>query len=86
MDETVIEDADADALRDAIHAFKIIQSDAQLLAFQSTMGKGVDRRLEWHHLVSNEVKSSMSKQEATRQRFVCTIICLLSGITKSHAT
>lgn len=74
LKETTEGNPDAEFLTEAIEAIKKLQTIAQLWTFQSAMGKGPTGKLEWHNLVSEEVRNSLSKQEAKRQK--CVPCCL----------
>lgn len=65
--ETVEGNPDRDFLVEAANAIKGLQTGAQLLTFQSAMGKGPGSKLEWHDLVSKEIRLSIPKDEAKRQ-------------------
>lgn len=58
---------DAEFLKEAIEAIKKLQTVAQLWTWQSAMGKGPSGKLEWHNLVSEEVRLALPKKEAKRQ-------------------
>jgi hypothetical protein len=68
--ETVDGNPDKEFLTEAMNAIKSLQTGAQLLTFQSSMGKGPGSKLEWHDLVSKEVRLSIPKDEAKRQSCV----------------
>ncbi|KAI0358188.1 Dbl-like domain-containing protein [Trametes cingulata] len=72
--ETTEGNPDIDFLREAINAIKKLQSVAQLWTWQSAMGKGPSGKLEWHNLVSDEVRASLSKQEVKRQNIIFEVI------------
>lgn len=68
--ETTIGNPDADFLLKSIEAIKNLHSSAQLRTFQSAMGKGPTGKWEWHDLVSEDLRKSMTKEEAKRQAYV----------------
>ncbi|KAK2462748.1 hypothetical protein APHAL10511_005266 [Amanita phalloides] len=72
--ETEKDNPDVDFLREAIEAFKNLQSVAQLRTFQTAMGKGAPGKWEWHDLVSQEVRQTFTKQEAKRQAIIFELI------------
>ncbi|EMD39100.1 hypothetical protein CERSUDRAFT_47353 [Gelatoporia subvermispora B] len=72
--ETTEGNPDADFLGEAIEAIKKLQTVAQLWTFQSSMGKGPAGKLEWHQLVSEEVRKSLPKKEAKRQSIIFELI------------
>ncbi len=53
--ETVQGDADADYLKEASESIRKLLTVAQVRAFQSSKGRGLAGRHEWHDLVSAEV-------------------------------
>ena len=53
--ETVQGDADADYLQEASESIRKLLTVAQVRAFQSSKGRGLAGRHEWHDLVSAEV-------------------------------
>lgn len=65
--ETVHGNPDGDYLTEAIDAINNLQSVAQLRTFQSAMGRGVTGKLEWHNLVADDIRKSLSKQTCKRQ-------------------
>ena len=65
--ETTEGNPDVDFLKEAIEAIKKLQTVAQLYTFQSAMNKGPSGKLEWHNLVSEEVRKAMPKKESKRQ-------------------
>ncbi len=68
--ETAHGNPDGDFLLEAIDAIKNLQSVAQLRTFQSAMGRGAPGKWEWHDLVSNELRQSLTKDECKRQSCV----------------
>lgn len=66
--ETTEGNPDAEFLKEAIEAIKKLQNIAQLWTFQSAMGKGPTGKLDWHNLVSEDVRLSLSKHESKRQK------------------
>jgi hypothetical protein len=65
--ETEASNPDGDDLREAIDVIRDLHNVAQLLTFQSAMGKGRTSKWEWHNLVSQEVKQGFSREEIHRQ-------------------
>lgn len=61
---------DADFLQEAIHAIRKLSGAAHVRTFQTAMLRGPTAKLEWHDLVSSEVRDTMTKQEVTRQSSV----------------
>ena len=74
FNETAEGNPDADFLLEAIQAIRKLQSVSQLRTFQAAMGKGPTGRLEWHELVSEEVRTTMTKQEQKRQAYVAVFL------------
>ncbi|KAK0214906.1 CNH domain-containing protein [Armillaria fumosa] len=72
--ETAHGNPDGDFLLEAIEAIKNLQSVAQLRTFQSAMGRGVPGKWEWHDLVSNELRQSLTKDECKRQSIIFELI------------
>ncbi|THH28375.1 hypothetical protein EUX98_g5825 [Antrodiella citrinella] len=72
--ETTEGNPDAEFLKEAIEAIKKLQSISQLWTFQSAMGKGPTGKLDWHNLVSEEVRLALPKQEAKRQNIIFELI------------
>ncbi|KZT25369.1 Dbl-like domain-containing protein [Neolentinus lepideus HHB14362 ss-1] len=72
--ETAEGNPDADFLMEAIQAIKNLQTVAQLLTFQSAMGKGPTGKFEWHNLVSDEYRNSLPKKESKRQMIIFELI------------
>ena len=66
--ETTEGNPDIEFLREAIDAIKKLQTVAQLWTWQSAMGRGPTGKLEWHNLVSEEVRQTLSKTEIKRQK------------------
>lgn len=64
---TVEGNPDGDFLLEAIQAIKQLQSVAQLRTFQAAMCKGPTANMEYHHLITDEDKESMPRQELKRQ-------------------
>ena len=81
FNETAEGNPDADFLLEAIQAIRKLQSVSQLRTFQAAMGKGPTGRLEWHELVSEEVRTTMTKQEQKRQAYV-TVFLTPSSLAK----
>ncbi|KAI0794364.1 Dbl domain-containing protein [Fomes fomentarius] len=72
--ETTEGNPDGEFLQEAIEAIKKLQTVAQLWTWQSAMGKGPTGKLEWHNLVSEEVRKSLSKTEVKRQNIIFEVI------------
>ncbi|CAL1714491.1 unnamed protein product [Somion occarium] len=72
--ETTDGNPDAEFLKEAIEAIKKLQTIAQLWTFQSSMGKGPAGKLEWHNLVSEEIRKALPKKEAKRQNIIFELI------------
>jgi hypothetical protein len=68
--ETADGNPDKDFLSEAIEAMKNLQGIAQLRTFQSAMGRGPTGKFEWHSLVPEDVRASISKEESKRQASV----------------
>ena len=66
--ETTDGNPDIEFLREAIAAIKKLQTVAQLWTWQSAMGKGATGKLEWHNLVAEDVRNTLSKTEIKRQK------------------
>ena len=66
-EETPDDNLDTKALGKAVDAIKKLQRVVQLWTFQSAMNQGESGLLEWHDLVSEEVRKALPKKEATRQ-------------------
>lgn len=67
LNDTEKENADAEYLAEAMASIQNLHAVAQLRTFQSAMCRGNSAKLEWHNLVSAEVRDGMSKQEVKRQ-------------------
>jgi len=65
--ETAEGNPDVDFLTEAAQAFKSMQVVCQLQTFQHAMCKGPTGKYEWHNLVSDDVRSGISKAEQKRQ-------------------
>jgi hypothetical protein len=65
--ETDAENPDRDYLAEAVHAITNLQTTAQLLTFQASMGKGAAGKLQWHDLVAEPLRASIPKAETKRQ-------------------
>jgi RHO1 GDP-GTP exchange protein 1/2 len=74
MKETTEGNPDAYYLAQAVESIRNLQNDAQLLTFQTAMGKGPTGIWEWHDIVSNDVRESLSKAEAKRQSYVSFVL------------
>ncbi|TCD61525.1 hypothetical protein EIP91_008286 [Steccherinum ochraceum] len=72
--ETTEGNPDAEFLKEAIEAIKKLQSIAQLWTFQSAMGKGPTGKLDWHNLVSEDVRLALPKAETKRQNIIFELI------------
>ncbi|KZT00585.1 Dbl domain-containing protein [Laetiporus sulphureus 93-53] len=72
--ETTEGNPDADFLKEAIEAIKKLQTVAQLWTWQSAMGKGPTGKLEWHNLVSEEIRKGLPKKEGKRQSIIFELI------------
>ncbi|KAI0924365.1 hypothetical protein AcW2_005263 [Taiwanofungus camphoratus] len=72
--ETTDGNPDADFLKEAIEAIKKLQTVSQLWTWQSAMGKGPTGKLEWHNLVSEEIRTSLPKKETKRQSIIFELI------------
>ena len=68
--ETAEGNPDGEFLMEAVQAFKNLQSASLLQTFQHAMCRGPTAKFEWHNLVSEEVRATISKAEQKRQRFV----------------
>ena len=67
LNDTEKENADTEYLTEAMQSIRNLQSVAQLRTFQSAMCRGSSGKLEWHNLVSTEIRDGLSKQEVKRQ-------------------
>ncbi|CCO29888.1 Rho1 guanine nucleotide exchange factor 1 [Rhizoctonia solani AG-1 IB] len=74
LHDTEKENADAEYLSEAMASIQNLHSVAQLRTFQSAMCRGNSAKLEWHNLVSAEVRDGMSKQEVKRQSVIFELI------------
>ncbi|KAG8687195.1 hypothetical protein FRC09_013647, partial [Ceratobasidium sp. 395] len=74
LGDTEKENADAEYLAEAMQSIRNLHSVAQLRTFQSAMCRGNSGKLEWHNLVSAEVRDGMSKQEVKRQSVIFELI------------
>ncbi|CAE6417885.1 unnamed protein product [Rhizoctonia solani] len=74
LHDTEKENADAEYLSAAMASIQNLHSVAQLRTFQSAMCRGNSAKLEWHNLVSAEVRDGMSKQEVKRQSVIFELI------------
>ncbi|KAI0714198.1 Dbl-like domain-containing protein [Cerioporus squamosus] len=72
--ETTEGNPDIEFLKEAITAIKKLQTVAQLWTWQSAMGKGPTGKLEWHNLVPEEARQSLSKHEIKRQNIIFEVI------------
>ncbi|KAG9075486.1 hypothetical protein FS749_012835, partial [Ceratobasidium sp. UAMH 11750] len=74
LNDTEKENPDAEYLTEAMQSIRNLHSVAQLRTFQSAMCRGNSGKLEWHNLVSAEVRDGMSKQEVKRQSVIFELI------------
>ncbi|KAF8645045.1 hypothetical protein AX16_008106 [Volvariella volvacea WC 439] len=74
LKETADGNPDADFLAEAINALKNLQNVAQLRTFQSTMGRGITSKWEWHDLVSPDVIHKISPIQMKRQSIMWELI------------
>ncbi|KAF8990664.1 Dbl-like domain-containing protein [Cyathus striatus] len=65
---------DKEFLKEAVEAIKNLYGVAQLLTFQSAMGKGAPGKFEWHDLVAPEIRETFTKKEAKRQAIIFELI------------
>ncbi|GJJ11168.1 hypothetical protein Clacol_005400 [Clathrus columnatus] len=65
---------DADFLQEAIQAIRKLSGVAHVRTFQTAMLRGPTAKLEWHDLVSSEIRESMTKQEVTKQSQIFELI------------
>ena len=65
--ETSEGNPDAEFLLAATQAIRNLQTVSQLRTFQAAMCKGPTNKYEWYDLVPEEIRSTISKQEAKRQ-------------------
>src|SRR6266436_3284620 len=68
--ETVQGNPDVDYLQEASESIRKLSTVAQLRTFQSSMGRGLAGRNEWHDLVSAEFREHIPKKEFKRQSYV----------------
>ena len=66
--ETAEGNPDVDYLIEAVQAFRNLQAVCVLETFQHEMCRGPTAKLEWHDLVSEDVRATISKSEQKRQR------------------
>jgi hypothetical protein len=66
--ETAEGNPDVDYLNDAVQAFRSLQAACVLETFQHAMCRGPTAKLEWHDLVSEDVRATISESEQKRQR------------------
>ena len=66
--ETAEGSPDVDYLNEAVQAFRSLQAACVLETFQHAMCRGPTAELEWHDLVSEDVRASISESEQKRQR------------------
>jgi RHO1 GDP-GTP exchange protein 1/2 len=59
---------DVDYLTEAVKAFRDLQAACVLEAFQHAMCRGPTAELEWHDLISEDVRATINKSEQKRQR------------------
>jgi hypothetical protein len=72
--ETAEGNPDADFLMEAVQSFKNLQAACVLQTFQHAMCRGPSGKLEWHNLVSDEVRAGISKGEQKRQSIIFELI------------
>ncbi|TBU24200.1 Dbl-like domain-containing protein [Dichomitus squalens] len=72
--ETTDGNPDVEFLKEAIAAIKKLQTVAQLWTWQNAMGRGPTGKLEWHNLVPEDVRASLSKHEVKRQNIIFEVI------------
>lgn len=65
--ETAEGNPDIEFLKEAVEAMRNLQGIAQLKTFQTAMGKGPTGKFEWHHLVPEDARNGIKKEEAKRQ-------------------
>ena len=66
--ETAEGNPDMDYLVEAVQSFKNMQAACTLETFQHAMCRGPTSKLEWHNLMSEEIRAGISKSEQKRQR------------------
>jgi hypothetical protein len=66
--ETAEGNPDVDYLVEAVQAFRNLQAACVLETFQHAMCRGPTAKLEWHNLMSEDVRAGISKSEQKRQR------------------
>ena len=66
--ETAEGNPDVDYLNEAVQAFRSLQAACVLETFQLAMCRGPTAELEWHDLVSEDVRATISESEQKRQR------------------
>jgi hypothetical protein len=66
--ETAEGNPDVDYLNEAVQAFRSLQAACVLETFQHAMCRGPTAKLEWHDLVSEDVRATISESEQKRQR------------------
>jgi hypothetical protein len=66
--ETAEGNPDVDYLNEAVQAFRNLQAACVLETFQHAMCRGPTAKLEWHNLMSDDVRANISKSEQKRQR------------------
>jgi len=68
--ETAEGNPDVDFLKEATGVMRNLQSIAQLKAFQTAMGTGLTKTLDWYSLVPEDMRNGIPKQVAKRQAYV----------------
>ncbi|KAF8757531.1 hypothetical protein RHS01_03367 [Rhizoctonia solani] len=74
LHDTEKENADAEYLAEAMASIQNLSFGRTAATFQSAMCRGNSAKLEWHNLVSAEVRDGMSKQEIKRQSVIFELI------------
>lgn len=67
LSATVEGNPDGDFLMEAIQAIKQLQSVSQLRTFQAAMCKGPTANMDYAHLISEDFRESLPRQELKRQ-------------------
>ncbi|KAF8517935.1 Dbl-like domain-containing protein [Hysterangium stoloniferum] len=65
---------DAEFLQEAIDSIRKLSGVAHVRTFQSAMLRGPTAKLEWHDLVSAEIREGMTKHEVARQSSIFELI------------
>ena len=61
------DDPDRDFLSEALASIQNLSTVSQLKHFHSSKGRGPAGKLEWHDLVTEDVRNTMHKKEQKRQ-------------------